>query len=51
MKFSSVAALTAAGCDALKSAAVTLADYEGFPAHAMALRERRKNETETVHKA
>jgi histidinol dehydrogenase len=51
MKFSSVASLSAAGCDALRSAAITLADYEGFPAHAKALRERRKNEPEIVRKA
>jgi histidinol dehydrogenase len=51
MKFSSVASLTAAGCDALRNAAITLADYEGFPAHAKALRERRKNEPEIVHQA
>ncbi len=45
LKYSSVAYLTAAGHEALADAAITLADYEGFPAHAMALRERRKNET------
>jgi len=41
LKYSSVAYLTAAGHKALREAAITLADYEGFPAHAMALRERR----------
>jgi histidinol dehydrogenase len=41
MKFSSVACLTSAGFDALRDPALTLADYEGFPAHAKALRERR----------
>jgi histidinol dehydrogenase len=51
MKFSSVACLTAAGCDSLQNAAITLADYEGFPAHAKALRERRKNEPKIVHQA
>jgi histidinol dehydrogenase len=51
MKVSSVACLTAAGCAALRNAAVTLADYEGFPAHAMALRERRENEPEIVQKS
>jgi histidinol dehydrogenase len=51
MKFSSVASLTSAGCDALTGPAITLADYEGFPAHAKALRERRKNETTTVRQA
>ncbi|HUI73019.1 MAG TPA: histidinol dehydrogenase [Spirochaetia bacterium] len=44
LKYSSVAYLTADGHRALRSAAVTLADYEGFPAHAMALRERRMDE-------
>ena len=45
LKYSSVAYLTAAGHEALRGAAITLADYEGFPAHAMALRERRMDET------
>ena len=45
MKFSSVAWLTADGHRRLRDAAITLADYEGFPAHAMALRERRMDET------
>ena len=40
MKFSSVACLTSVGYDALRDAAITLADYEGFAAHAKALRER-----------
>jgi histidinol dehydrogenase len=40
LKYSSVAYLAQAGYDALRDAAVTLADYEGFPAHAKALRER-----------
>jgi histidinol dehydrogenase len=48
MKFSSVAFLTAAGFDRLRQAAIRLADYEGFPAHAKALRERRKNEPENI---
>ena len=37
MKFSSVACLTSVGYDSLRDAAVTLADYEGFAAHAKAL--------------
>lgn len=45
LKYSSVAYLTAQGHESLRGAAITLADYEGFPAHAMALRERRKDET------
>ena len=48
MKFSSVACLTSVGYDSLRDAAVTLADYEGFAAHAKALREREKNEPTTV---
>ncbi len=44
MKYTSIACLTAPGHEALRDAAITLADYEGFPAHAKALRERRKNE-------
>jgi histidinol dehydrogenase len=47
LKYSSVAYLTAAGHASLRDAAITLADYEGFPAHAMALRERRMDETHT----
>jgi histidinol dehydrogenase len=46
MKVSSVACLTAEGVSLLRDAAVTLADYEGFPAHAKALRERRNDATE-----
>ncbi len=42
MKFSSVACLTSRGYDSLRDAAITLADYEGFAAHAKALRERKK---------
>jgi histidinol dehydrogenase len=45
LKYSSVAYLTAEGHQTLRDAAITLADYEGFPAHAMALRERRLDET------
>jgi histidinol dehydrogenase len=44
MKYTSIARLTAHGYGALRDAAITLADYEGFAAHAKALRERRKNE-------
>ncbi len=40
MKWSSVAYATRDGYSGLKDCAVTLADYEGFPAHAKALRER-----------
>ena len=47
LKYSSVAYLTAQGHQSLRDAAITLADYEGFPAHAMALRERRTDETRT----
>jgi histidinol dehydrogenase len=43
LKYSSVAYLTADGYDKLKDAAITLADYEGFAAHAKALRERSQN--------
>ncbi|HET6450580.1 MAG TPA: histidinol dehydrogenase [Spirochaetia bacterium] len=48
LKFSSVACLTAEGAGRLRDAAITLADYEGFPAHAKALRERRNNEPQKV---
>jgi histidinol dehydrogenase len=48
MKFSSVACLTAVGYDSLRDAAITLADYEGFAAHAKALRERENNEPTIV---
>jgi len=40
MKFSSLACLTSVGYDSLRDAAITLADYEGFAAHAKALRAR-----------
>ena len=50
MKFSSVACLTSVGYDALRDAAITLADYEGFAAHAKALRERESNEPTIVLK-
>ncbi len=51
LKYSSVAYVTAQGYEKLRGAAVTLADYEGFPAHAMALRERRMDETHTREKS
>ncbi len=41
LKWTSVAWVTGDGYDALRDQAVTLADYEGFPAHALALRERK----------
>jgi len=47
LKYSSVAFLTKEGHQSLRDAAITLADYEGFPAHAMALRQRRTDETQT----
>lgn len=50
LKYSSVAWLTAEGHRSLADAAIALADYEGFPAHAMALRERKKDETHTSEK-
>lgn len=40
LKRSGIGYLTPEGFDKLKKAAYTLADYEGFPAHAMAIRER-----------
>jgi histidinol dehydrogenase len=40
MKWSSVAYVTECGYSAVKEAAIALADYEGFAAHAKALRER-----------
>jgi histidinol dehydrogenase len=46
LKYSSVAYLTAQGHKSVREAAIVLADYEGFPAHANALRERRGNEPE-----
>ena len=42
MKWTSVAWVTGDGYDALRDQAIALADYEGFPAHALALRERRR---------
>ena len=42
MKWTSVAWVTGEGYDALRDQAIALADYEGFPAHALALRERRR---------
>jgi histidinol dehydrogenase len=48
MKVSSVACLSLEGLEALQDAVITLADYEGFPAHAKALRERRNNEPKIV---
>ena len=50
LKYSSVAYVTADGYGSLKNAAITLADYEGFAAHAKALRERNKNEPEILEK-
>lgn len=41
MKWSSVAYVTEAGYSSLKGFALALADYEGFEAHAKALRERK----------
>jgi histidinol dehydrogenase len=41
LKWTSVAWVTGDGYDSLRDQAVTLADYEGFPAHALALRERK----------
>jgi histidinol dehydrogenase len=46
LKYSSVAYLTAQGHESIREAAIVLADYEGFPAHAKALRERKGNEPE-----
>jgi histidinol dehydrogenase len=40
LKWSSVAYVTGGGLRSLADSAITLADYEGFPAHAKALRER-----------
>jgi histidinol dehydrogenase len=42
MKWTSVAWVSGEGYDALRDQAIALADYEGFPAHALALRERRR---------
>lgn len=46
IKYSSIAYLTAGGYSSLKDTAVALADYEGFAAHAKALRERRRDGSE-----
>jgi histidinol dehydrogenase len=43
VKYSSVAYLTADGYSSLRETAIALADYEGFAAHAKALRERRRD--------
>lgn len=40
LKRSGIGYLSRAGYESLQAAVVTLADYEGFPAHAMALRKR-----------
>jgi len=48
IKFSSIAYLTAGGYSSLKDTAIVLADYEGFAAHAKALRERRRDGSEKV---
>ncbi len=40
LKRSGIGYLTQEGFDKLKNTAYTLADYEGFPAHAMAIKER-----------
>jgi histidinol dehydrogenase len=42
LKWTSVAWVTGDGYDALRDQAIALADYEGFPAHALALRERKR---------
>jgi histidinol dehydrogenase len=42
MKWTSVAWVSVDGYDALRDQAITLADYEGFAAHALALRENRR---------
>jgi histidinol dehydrogenase len=42
LTWTSVAWVTGDGYDALRDQAVALADYEGFPAHALALGERRR---------
>lgn len=41
LKRTSISKVTAEGLNALKGAATTMADYEGFPAHAGAVRERK----------
>jgi histidinol dehydrogenase len=43
VKYSSVAYLTSDGYSSLRETAIALADYEGFAAHAKALRERRRD--------
>jgi histidinol dehydrogenase len=43
-KYTSIACLTAHGYGSLQDAAIALADYEGFAAHAKALRERSNDE-------
>ena len=43
LKFSSVVHVTASGFDAIRRHVVPLADYEGFAAHAEALKERDKD--------
>lgn len=48
LKFSSVAYLTPGGYSSLKDTAIALADYEGFAAHAKALRERRTDGSREV---
>lgn len=48
LKYSSVAYLTADGYSSLKDTAISLADYEGFAAHAKALRERRRDGSQKV---
>ncbi|MFH1538545.1 MAG: histidinol dehydrogenase [bacterium] len=45
LKYSSVAYLTREGFDRLAATAAALADYEGFPAHAQAVRIRKKGRT------
>jgi histidinol dehydrogenase len=50
MKHTSVAWLTERGYASLNDAAITLADYEGFAAHAKALRERRRDASHEAQK-
>lgn len=45
LKRTSLSKVTAEGLNSLKRAAVTMADYEGFPAHAGAVRERKIHNT------
>jgi len=42
LKRSGIGYLSREGYESLQGAVATLADYEGFPAHAMAIRERNK---------